>query len=154
LALTSASRGETVASLTGPTVALLNSPYNRKFDKLYYGTPRLLQDGRLCGGIRAFDAQGSVEVLVVIVRNEVLLGIFRRDAALHGMAVEAEVFLFRNTRRADRRTFEDVDLRLDDIDTGHDFCDGVLDLDARIDFDEVEFARILSIRFSTVPAPI
>ena len=31
-----------------------------------------------------------------------------------------------------------VDLRLDDVDAGHLLGDGVLDLDARIDLDEVE----------------
>ncbi|WP_225246465.1 proline racemase family protein [Agrobacterium tomkonis] len=36
--MTSASRGETVASLTGPTVALLNSPYIQRSHKINYGT--------------------------------------------------------------------------------------------------------------------
>ncbi|WP_210167014.1 hypothetical protein, partial [Rhizobium acidisoli] len=36
--LTSTSKGETVASLTGPTVALLNSSYNNISHKQIYGT--------------------------------------------------------------------------------------------------------------------
>jgi hypothetical protein len=38
LVLTSASRGETVASLTGPTFALLNLPYTPVRRKQIYGT--------------------------------------------------------------------------------------------------------------------
>ncbi|WP_247749409.1 hypothetical protein [Rhizobium sp. L245/93] len=38
LMLTSASKGETVACLTGPTVALLNSRYMSKLRKVGYGT--------------------------------------------------------------------------------------------------------------------
>ena len=37
---------------------------------------------------------------------------------------------------------EDVDLRLDDVDAGHLLGDGVLDLDARIDLDEIEFPGV------------
>jgi hypothetical protein len=44
--------------------------------------------------------------------------------------------------RADRLAFQDVDLRLDDVDAGHLLGDGVLDLDARIDLDEVELAGV------------
>ncbi len=60
------------------------------------------------------------------------------------MAVEADIFLRRNAgfRRADGITVEDMDLRLDDIDAGDDLGHRVLDLDARIDFDEVEFAAV------------
>ena len=36
----------------------------------------------------------------------------------------------------------DQDLRLDDVDAGDLFGDGVLDLNARIDFDEVELVRV------------
>ena len=36
----------------------------------------------------------------------------------------------------------DVDLRLDDVDAGDDLGDRVLDLDARIDLDEVELAGV------------
>ena len=36
----------------------------------------------------------------------------------------------------------DADLRLDDVDAGDHLGDGVLDLDARIDLDEVELAGV------------
>ena len=45
-------------------------------------------------------------------------------------------------RRADRRSVEDVDLRLDDVDARDLLGHGVLDLDARIDLDEVELAGV------------
>jgi len=79
-----------------------------------------------------------------VIRDEVLLRIFGGDAALKGMAVEANVLLLRHARfrRTDGMAVEDVDLRLDDVDAGHDLGDGVLDLDARIDLDEVELAGV------------
>ena len=40
-----------------------------------------------------------------------------------------------------RLALDHVDLRLDDVDAGHRLGDGVLDLDARIDLDEVEAPR-------------
>jgi hypothetical protein len=53
------------------------------------------------------------------------------DAALQGMAVEADVLLLGNARPGvlmprPRR----ADLRLDDVDAGHLLGDGMLDLDA------------------------
>ncbi len=60
------------------------------------------------------------------------------------MAVEPDVGLRRHVtfRRADRGTLKDADLRLDDVDAGNLFGDCVLDLDARIDLDEVEGAGV------------
>jgi hypothetical protein len=46
----------------------------------------------------------------------------------------------------------DQDLRLDDVDAGDLLGHRVLDLDARVDLDEVELARVASTRNSTVPA--
>ena len=43
---------------------------------------------------------------------------------------------------ADMPAFGDMDLRLDDIDAGDDLGDRMLDLNARIDLDEIEFAGI------------
>ena len=51
-----------------------------------------------------------------------------------------------------RAALGDADLRLDDVDAGDDFGHGVLDLDARIDLDEVGAPVSASIRNSTVPA--
>ena len=79
-----------------------------------------------------------------IVGDEVLLGVLGGDAALQRVAVQPDVLLRRHAgfRRADRKTVEDVDLRLDDVDAGDLLGHRVLDLDARIDLDEVEFAGV------------
>ena len=45
-------------------------------------------------------------------------------------------------RRTDREAVEDVDLRLDDVDAGNLLGHRMLDLDARIDLDEVELAGV------------
>ena len=79
-----------------------------------------------------------------VVGDEVVLRVFGGDAALERVAVEADLVL-RGTPLAgvaDRRAFGDADLRLDDVDAGDHLGDGVLDLDARIDLDEVELAGV------------
>ena len=43
---------------------------------------------------------------------------------------------------ADRRAFGDADLRPHDVDAGDGFGHRVLDLDARIDLDEIELAGV------------
>ena len=60
------------------------------------------------------------------------------------MAGDADVRLRRHAagRRPDCGTFRDADLRLDDVDAGDHFGHRVLDLDARIDFDEIELAGV------------
>ena len=73
-----------------------------------------------------------------------MLGVFRGDAALQRMAVQPDILLRRHARfrRADGKAVENVDLRLDDVDAGHLLGDGVLDLDARVDLDEIGGVRI------------
>src|SRR6185503_14776936 len=68
--------------------------------------------------------------------------VFRGDAALQGVAVQPYLFLRRHARLrlANALPLDHVDLRLDDVDAGHLLGDGVLDLDARIDLDEMEFS--------------
>jgi hypothetical protein len=90
-----------------------------------------------------------------VVGDEVLVGILGGDPALHGMAVQLDIVLRRNARFRRRRSHgrRDVDLRLDDVDAGDLLGHGVLDLDARIDLDEVEFAGVGIHQNSTVPAP-
>ncbi len=79
-----------------------------------------------------------------VIGNEILLRVLRGDAALQGVAVEADLRLRRHAGlwRADGRTLDNTDLRLDDVDAGHLLGDGVLHLDARVDLDEVEGAGI------------
>ena len=80
-----------------------------------------------------------------VVGDEVLLRVLGGDAALQRVAVEADVLL-RAARPIPaspmRGALGDADLRLDDVDAGHLLGDGVLDLDARIDLDEVERAGV------------
>ena len=61
------------------------------------------------------------------------------------MAVELDVGLRRHAglhEGADVAALHDVDLRLHDIDAGDHLGHGVLDLDARVDLDEVEVAGV------------
>ncbi len=60
------------------------------------------------------------------------------------MAVEADVFLrgYTRFRCADGKAVQNVDLRLDDVDAGDLFGHGMLDLNAWVHFDEVEFPGI------------
>ena len=79
-----------------------------------------------------------------IVRNEIMLGIFGGDAALDRVAIEVNVGLQRHAGlgRTDHGAIEQMDLRLDDVDAGHFFGDGMLDLNAWVHFDEVEFVGV------------
>jgi hypothetical protein len=63
---------------------------------------------------------------------------------LHCIAVEADVLLQRHAalRRADRPTLGDADLRTHDVDASDRFGHCVLDLHARIHFDEIELAGV------------
>ena len=80
--------------------------------------------------------------MLAVIRHEVVLRIFRRDAALQRVAVERDLVLL---RQVDRRLVQlvalrDQNLAAHEVDAGHHLGDGVLHLDARIHFDEVELA--------------
>ena len=79
-----------------------------------------------------------------VVGREILFGIFGGDAALQRGAVERDVLLPRQGHRrvVERVTLRDENLRLDEVDAGDHFGDGVLDLDARVDLDEVPLLRV------------
>ena len=92
-----------------------------------------------------------------IVGREAVFGIFGGDAALQRMAIETDLLLGRHARAqlqhpalgidtvfalANACAFRDADLRLHDVDARHLLGDGVLDLHARVDLDEVELAGI------------
>ena len=80
---------------------------------------------------------------LAVVGDEVVLRIFGGYAALQGMASELHVLLSRRAGRSrEIRALRDPDLRLHDIDSCYFFGNRVLDLDARIDFNEMEFARV------------
>ena len=73
-----------------------------------------------------------------------MLGVLGGHPALDGIAVEANVLLQRHARfrATDGCAVEQLDLRLDDVDAGHFFGDRVLDLNARIDLDEIELVGV------------
>jgi hypothetical protein len=98
--------------------------------------------------------RAAIGVDAAIIRGEAVLRVLGGDAALEGVAIEADVLLpgHEGVIVAEARALGDGDLRLDDIDAGDQFGDGVFDLDARIDLDEVELAVSASTRNSTVPA--
>ena len=61
------------------------------------------------------------------------------DAALDGMAVERDVLL----REGQRRAGGDADLLVHEVDPGDHLGDRMLDLDAGVHLDEVEFAVLV-----------
>ena len=75
-----------------------------------------------------------------VVGHEIVRRVFRGHAALHREAVRFDVGLRPEIDLGVRqqRSLSHQNLRLHDVDAGYLFGDGVLDLDARIDFDEIE----------------
>ena len=86
----------------------------------------------------------AVHADLAVIGREIVFRVFGGDAALQGMAAQADVFLERDEGVivAHGCAFGDADLRLDDVHAGHYFGDGVLDLDTRIHFDEVVLAAV------------
>jgi hypothetical protein len=78
------------------------------------------------------------------VRNELVLRILGRHAALHREPAGVDLLLRRDPDRrvVHRQALGDQDLRPDEVDAGHHLRDRVLDLDARIDLDEVELLLV------------
>ena len=74
---------------------------------------------------------------------EIPLGVFGVDAALDGRAAVDDVFLLPRQRLAGG----DANLPLDQVDAGDHFGDRMLDLDAGVDFDEVELAVLVDDEF-------
>ena len=78
-----------------------------------------------------------------IVRDEIVLRIFCCDAGLQGMAVQRDLRLIGFAGCFGQGfALGNQDLRLDDVDACDFFGDGVFDLDARVDFDKVEFTTV------------
>lgn len=79
-----------------------------------------------------------------VVWGEVFGGVFGGDAALEGEAVDLDFVLGWeiDLRAVQGVAHGDLDLSADDVDAGDHFCDGVLDLDAGIDFDEVPLLAV------------
>ena len=75
------------------------------------------------------------------IREEMIFRIFRCDPALNGIAVMLDFILFGNSdfRIGEIVSFRNHNLRLNDVDIRDHFRHGMLDLDTRIDFDEIKF---------------
>ena len=81
---------------------------------------------------------------MAVVGDETVARILRRHAALDRRSAHPDVLLRGDARRidvADPSARGNANLRLDQVEPGDLFGDRVLDLDARIDFDEIELAR-------------
>ena len=91
-----------------------------------------------------------------IVRNEIVFWVLGRNSALNCAAIKCDRLLWRYagfSNLPNPASLGDPDLRLDNIETGRNFGNGMLDLNSRIDFDEIERAAIgIEQKFSTVPA--
>ena len=102
--------------------------------------------GVRCAGVEPDAEAGGAAVRrdAAVVRNELVFRVFGGDAALHGVAAQANVRLLRYTAfgRANARAFRDMNLRLHDVDARHGFRDGVFHLDTRVHLDEVHLAGV------------
>ena len=92
----------------------------------------------------AHAARRTVVREPAVVGHELVRRVFGRHAALNRKAVRRDLIL---RRQADLRPVEpfalrNENLRSHDVDAGHFFGDGVLDLDPRIDLDEVQLVRV------------
>ena len=100
------------------------------------GGPRIETD--------AESRRAAVGRQLPVVGHEVVRGILGRDPALHGVAVRADLRLYGHAAggTADLVARGNADLSLDDVDAGDDLGHGVLYLDARVDLDEIDRARV------------
>jgi len=102
--------------------------------------------GIACGGIKT-DAETRGRAVVedaAVIGREILLRILGGDTALNGESIAGDLVLLRNgyLHAVQRLALRDEDLRADEIDAGHTLGDGVLDLDARVHFDEEPFVAV------------
>ncbi len=102
---------------------------------------------RVGGGAVKPDAQAGGRAIgrdAPVVRREIVFRVFGRDAALDREAVDAHVFLLRQIERrlVELGPLRDQDLRAHDVDARHHLGHRVLDLNARVDLDEVPLLRV------------
>ena len=101
-------------------------------------------DLRACGGRAAVEADAGAAGRAVRrdlagVGAEALRRVLGRDAALQRGAAQLDLVL-REAELGERLPRRDAHLRLHEVDVGHLFGDGVLDLDARVHLDEDDLA--------------
>src|SRR5450756_317552 len=102
---------------------------------------------RVCGtGIQAnAEPRGAaIRRDLAVVRDEVVFGILGRDPALQRVRADMDLILRRHSalRCADPGTAGDTDLRFHEVYSCRALGDCVLDLDARVDLDEIELAGL------------
>ena len=99
-----------------------------------------------CAGIQTDTKtrRAAVGIDLSVVWNKVVLGIFRGNTTLHGMATQQNLLLWWNPGfvSADRTTLGDPNLGLYDINASDFLRDRMFDLDAWIHLDKVELAGI------------
>ena len=97
--------------------------------------------------VKAYAEPGGAAIVGehAVIRNKIIFRILGGHPALHGVAVHPNLVLTGDSAlgRADGGPVCDADLRLHQVDACHHLGDRVLDLDARIDLDEVERACVV-----------
>src|SRR5580704_14545188 len=90
------------------------------------------------------SSRGPVRRELAVIGREIFFGIFGGDAALERGAIEWHVCLFRQRERLFVQfvALRNENLRAHQIDASHHFGDGMLDLNARIYFDEIPFLSV------------
>ena len=101
-------------------------------------------EGRAAVESDAHAARRTIVRDLAVVRHEFVRRIFGRHAALDREAVRRDLIL---RRQADRRAIEPFalrhqNLRSHHVDAGHFLRDGVLDLNPRVDLDEVQVVGV------------
>ena len=99
------------------------------------------------GGARVQPDTGTGGAAVggqfAVIGREAFFRVFRGHPTLQRMAGKVDgVLRGQKIALPDARAFRDGNLRLDQIDAGDFFGDGVFDLNARVDFNEVERAAV------------
>ena len=108
------------------------------------------RDDRAAEAVAAVETHGEAAGRPVgrdaaVVGDEVAIGIFGRDAALHGHAAALDRCPARGMPTGGSCSVwpcGDEDLAAHQVDAGDHFGDRVLDLDARVDLDEEELAAV------------
>ena len=105
------------------------------------------QGPRIRGAAVETDAEAGGAAIggdAAVIGNEIVLRVLGGDPALDGMAVEADIGLFGDAAfgGAEHGPLRDANLRLDQIDAGDGLGHRMLHLDARVDLDEKEIARV------------
>ena len=112
---------------------------------------RIVVRGERGSGVSGSAVQANTEARrravgrkLSVVGSEIVCGIFCGHAALQCRTVQRHRVLLGQGKRwlLELVILRDQDLRSHQVDAGHHFCNRVLDLNARVHFDEIPFLRI------------